>query len=57
VGAPRRFRFRYRLLTLDSTMIDLCASLYDWAAYKRTKGAVKLHLLLDHQRATCPSWW
>src|SRR3989475_2708363 len=49
VGAPRRFRFRYRLLTLDSTMIDLCASLYDWAAYKRTKGAVKLHLLLDHQ--------
>ncbi len=49
VGAQRRFRFRYRLLTLDSTMIDLCASLYDWAAYKRTKGAVKLHLLLDHQ--------
>lgn len=49
VGRQRRFRFRYRLLTLDSTMIDLCASLYDWAAYKRTKGAVKLHLLLDHQ--------
>lgn len=51
VASPsRRFRFRHsRLLTLDSTMIDLCASLYDWAAYKRTKGAVKLHLLLDHQ--------
>lgn len=49
VGTRRRFRFRYRLLSLDSTMIDLCASLYDWAAYKRTKGAVKLHLLLDHQ--------
>jgi len=49
VGARRRFRFCSRLLTLDSTMIDLCASLYDWAAYKRTKGAVKLHLLLDHQ--------
>jgi hypothetical protein len=48
-GAPRRFHFRYRLLTLDATMIDLCASLFDWAAYKRTKGAVKLHLLLDHQ--------
>ena len=46
---PRRFRFRYRLLILDATMIDLCASLFDWAAYKRTKGAVKLHLLLDHQ--------
>jgi len=49
VGTPRRFRFRYRLLTLDATMIDLCASLYDGAAYKRTQGAVKLHLLLDHQ--------
>jgi len=49
VGTQRRFRFRYRLLSLDSTMIDLCAALYDWAAYKRTKGAVKLHLLLDHQ--------
>ena len=46
---PRRFRFRNRLLTLDATMIDLCASLFDWASYQRTKGAVKLHLLLDHQ--------
>jgi hypothetical protein len=49
VGAQRRFRFHYRLLSLDSTMIELCAALYDGAAYKRTKGAVKLHLLLDHQ--------
>lgn len=49
VNPPRRFRFRYRLLSLDATMIDLCASLFDWAAYKRTKGAVKLHMLLDHQ--------
>ena len=49
VNPPRRFRFRYRLLSLDATLIDLCASLFDWAAYQRTKGAVKLHLLLDHQ--------
>ena len=48
-GAARRFRFRNPRVTLDATMIDLCASLYDWAHYKRTKGAVKLHLLLDHQ--------
>ena len=45
----RRFRFRHPLILLDATMIELCASLFDWAAYKRTKGAVKLHLLLDHQ--------
>lgn len=45
---PRKFRFRNKLLSLDSTMIDLCAELFDWAKYQRTKGAVKLHLVLDH---------
>ena len=30
-------------------MIDLCASVFDWARFRRTKGAVKLHLLLDHE--------
>ena len=49
VGTTRRFRFHNPLLTLDSTLIDLCASLYDWATYQRTKGAAKLHLVLDHQ--------
>jgi len=29
-------------------VIDLCASLFDWARFRRTKGAVKLHLILDH---------
>ena len=29
-------------------MIDLCVSLFDWAKFRRTKGAIKLHLLLDH---------
>jgi hypothetical protein len=48
-GKVRRFRWRNPRIILDATMIDLCASLYDWAKYKRTKGAVKLHLLLDHQ--------
>ena len=33
---------------MDSTSIDLCASLFDWARFKRTKGAAKVHLLLDH---------
>jgi len=49
LGARRRFRFHNPLLTLDSTLIDLCASLYDWAHYTRYKGAAKLHLVLDHQ--------
>jgi hypothetical protein len=38
-----------RLLSLDSTVIDLCAQVFDWAKYRKTKGAVKLHLLLDHE--------
>ena len=44
----RKFRFKNKLLSLDASVIDLCASLFDWAKFCRTKGAVKLHLLLDH---------
>ena len=44
----KKFRFKNALLSLDATVIDLCASLFDWAEFTRTKGAVKLHLLLDH---------
>jgi len=32
---------------LDSTTIDLCLSLFPWASFRRTKGAIKLHTLLD----------
>ena len=37
-----------KLLSLDATVIDLCAAVFDWAQFRTTKGAVKLHLLLDH---------
>ena len=43
-----KFRFKNKLLSLDSTVLELCASMFDWARFRRTKGAVKLHLLLDH---------
>jgi transposase len=49
VAGTHGFRFKNKLLTLDATLIELCASVFDWAQYRRTKGAVKLHLLLDHQ--------
>jgi hypothetical protein len=48
VGRRQKFRFKNKLLSLDASVIDLCARLYDWARYRRTKGGVKLHLLLDH---------
>lgn len=48
VTGKRKFRFKNKLVSLDSTTIDLCLSMYDWAKFCRTKGAVKLHLVLDH---------
>ena len=47
-GIRKKFRFHNKLVSMDSTSIDLCVSLFDWSRYKRTKGAAKLHLLLDH---------
>lgn len=44
----KKFRFKNKLVSLDSTVIDLCLSMYDWAKFRRTKGAVKLHLVLGH---------
>ena len=48
-AGKKKFRFKNKLVSLDSTSIDLCASVFDWAQYKRTKGAVKVHLLLDNE--------
>jgi len=42
------FRFKNRLLSFDGSIIDLCLNMYDWAKFRKTKGAIKLHLLLDH---------
>jgi hypothetical protein len=44
----RKFHFKNKLLSMDSTLVSLCVALYDWADYTRRKGAVKLHLILDH---------
>jgi hypothetical protein len=45
----QQFRFKNKLLSLDATTISLCLSLFPWAKFRRTKGTVKLHLLLDHE--------
>lgn len=45
----KKFRFKNRLYSLDASLIELCVTLFDWAGYRQTKGAVKLHLLLDHE--------
>ena len=43
-----RFRFKNKLFSLDSTTISLCLSLFPWADFRRSKGGVKVHVLLDH---------
>jgi hypothetical protein len=35
------------LYALDSTVIDLCLSLFPWAHFRRAKGAIKLHTLIE----------
>lgn len=48
VAPSKKFRFKNKLLSLDATIIDLCAEMFPWATFRRTKGAVKLHFTLDH---------
>ena len=48
-SAPgHRFRFRNKLYSWDASTVDLCLSIYPWAKFKQTKGAVKLHVGIDH---------
>ena len=49
LGAKKhKFRFKNDLLSLDSTTISLCLDLFPWADFRRAKGGVKAHVLLDH---------
>ena len=44
----QKFRFKNKLLSLDSTTITLCLGLFPWAKFRKAKGGVKAHVLLDH---------
>ena len=47
--APKHgFRFKNKLYSLDASTIDLCLSVFPWADFRTTKGAIKLHVGLDH---------
>lgn len=43
-----KFRFKNKLLSLDSSTISLCLTMFPWAQFRRAKGGVKAHVLLDH---------
>ena len=44
----KKFRFKNKLQSFDSTTISLCLALFPWAKFRRAKGGVKAHVLLDH---------
>jgi len=47
VDEPLAVELEQTVYAFDSTTIDLCLSLFPWAQFRRRKGAVKLHTLLD----------
>lgn len=55
IAPQHKFRFKNPVHCLDSTTIDLCLSLFPWAKFRQTKGAVKLHCQLD-LRGQIPSF-
>jgi hypothetical protein len=55
-GKPNTsFRFNNPVYSIDSTTIDLCYSLFDWAHFRQTKGGIKIHTMLDN-RTYLPVW-
>jgi len=44
-----KFKIKRRIFLLDSTLITLCSTIFPWAHYSKTKGAIKLHTLLDYE--------
>jgi len=48
IAPKHKFRFKSPLYSIDNTIIALCLSLYDWAKFRSIKGAVKVHIKLDH---------
>ena len=48
VAPDHDFRFNHPLYSLDASTIDLCLSVFPWADFRTTKGAIKLHVGLNH---------
>ena len=43
-----KFRFKSKLYSMDATTIKLCLSLFPWAKFRKAKGGIKMHTVLDH---------
>ena len=49
VSPQHKFRFKNPLFSLDSSLIELSLALFPWSDHNRHRGAVKLHVGLDHR--------
>jgi len=50
-GLLRRKQFhdiKEKIYLIDSTVISVCLSVFDWALYRQQKGAIKIHTMLDY---------
>ena len=48
LSSGHKFKFKNPLYSLDSTVVELCLSVFPWAKFRRMKGALKIHCLYDH---------
>jgi hypothetical protein len=52
-AGKEKFGFRNKLYSMDSSVIDLCLSMFDWAKFRQTKGAVDRRVRGRHLRVGC----
>lgn len=48
IAPKHKFRFKNKFYSMDATVIDLALSVFPWAAFRKTKAAVKIHTVLDN---------
>ena len=48
IAPKHKFKFKNKLYSMDATIVSLCLSVFPWANFRRTKGGIRLHTLLDH---------
>jgi hypothetical protein len=48
ISPGHKFRFKNKLFSLDASTIKLCLSAFPWASFRKNRGGIKLHTLLDH---------
>ena len=47
-GKREKLKIKVPVFLLDSTVVSLCLSIFDWATFRTSKGAIKMHTLLDY---------